>query len=207
MALLRTRARLRPSITLRVFPEIADVIAGKKSTIAKYVTELLTGNETFNNLTVIGEARDFRRTQKRDVFKRYNLGTNSYEPFQVIPLKVDTQLVIERVALYKSDAMKIAFGFFGEHLLHQLIPITIVEEKHSPDDNIDEMAINFYTGCWATTNPVEYSIDASDMWILKDVVFECGQVISLDLSVGGIATVADEALGATEEILGQSETI
>jgi len=63
----------------------------------------------------LGTISNFSRMQTRDVTKRYTLGRHAFEPYDIIPGRVDTKLRLEKVVLYseylvqKSDPSMQAF--------------------------------------------------------------------------------------------------
>jgi len=142
----------------------------------------------------VGSARNFSRTQNREVYKRRSLGTNSHQPFQIVPLAVDTNLMLERVVLYKNDVLKQAFGFWGESLMSQQMPFMIIESKGSPNGDLNQEAMIMYLDCWFTSNPVEYDIEAQDQLVIQDRNLEVGRVIVYDPTASGVVQAAETVL-------------
>jgi hypothetical protein len=87
--------------------------------------------------------------------------------------------------LYKKDMLYRVFGFNGETLGQQQIPMMLVEHKDSPKGTLDEIALITYLDCWCVTNPVAYDTGAEDQLIVQNIDVECGRVIVTDLSLSG----------------------
>jgi len=193
----KTQVRLRSSITIRAIPDprvLDNLGAGKTSLYGLYAISL--------KYDPLGEIKSFSRDQTREVYRRYSIGKYSHEPFQVVPLKVTTNLTIVRAILYKNDMLKTVFGFWGESLLMQQMPFVIVENKNSPTGDILETAVIFYNDCWFTSNPIEYDIDAEDQWIIQDREISCGSITVFDSTIHGAAALASETLSIAGEIYG-----
>jgi hypothetical protein len=154
----------------------------------------------FSTQYEVGSARNFSRDQSREVHKRYSLGVNSQQPFQIVPLKIDTKLIIEKVILYKNDILKLLFGFWGESLAQQQMPMMLIEFKASPSGNLLEQAIIMYLDCWFVDNPIEYDVQAEDLLVIQDVKIECGRVIVYDPSASGIVSAANTLISIGKDI-------
>lgn len=204
-----TEARLRTSVSFYVMPDpltltktlkgfgVSPFLSGLGAAIGTALTAITFKTDPTTNVNSI---RNFSRDQNRTVTKRYALGVNSFEPFQVVPGPVTTKLQMERVILYKNDALKQVFGFWGENLATQQIPMLIIEAKSDPTNNIENIAAIMYTDCWMTSNPIEYDIDSEDLLIVQDREIEVGKVISIDSTLGGIAAAANLAINIGKEI-------
>jgi hypothetical protein len=214
---VKTASRLRTSVNFYAMPDplamaniLNNLTGGSGVANAAILTGAALAGSKLNlqnggfGTGILSSVTNFSRTQTRTVTKRYGLGTNSFEALQVVPGPIDTKLMMERVVLYKNDSLKQVFGFWGEHMASQQIPMMIIEYKDRQVEatNIanEERAAIMYTDCWMTTNPVEYDINAEDLLILQDREIEVGKVIVADTTLGGIASAANYALNIGKEI-------
>jgi hypothetical protein len=164
-----------------------------------------------NNIFYIGGTTKFSLTQTRENYRRYSLGKNSFEPFQVIPGKITTTISIERIEFQNinDDKVRRFFIFDQRNLLFQQTPIMVIEYQTCRDaslKNLDKQAIRIYTNCWAKTNPMKYDLTTTDLLIVKNIELDVGKVIVLDTSVAGIAgtvSMAEELIPSTVDLLGK----
>jgi len=196
-----TRARLSTSITLRAFldPDATDQYLEEFWRNAAMAAQGIGSSTT--NLNIIGAAYKFSRKQSREIFKRYSLGQNAFEPRQIFPMKIKTSLSIGKVILYDVPILERIFNFAPKHLLYQKYPFVIHEQLFDPNDNILNSAIILYTQCWFITNPIEYDLSKDDILITQDLDIECGKVYVLDFSEGSLQTVSGLNITEPKSIL------
>ena len=208
---VNTEARLRTSVRFYAMPDPSALAVSVQN-----IGSQLGIPEIINTAAIVGigalaaakttpsilsSVRNFSRDQKRTITRRYGLGANSFEPLQLIPGPIETKLTIERIILYKNDTLKSIFGFWGENLLSQQIPMLIVEYKDTPNaGSDDEKATILYTDCWMGTNPIEYDIDAEDLLVIQDREIEVGKMIVIDQTLGGLSSTATYAINIGKDI-------
>lgn len=193
----KTRARLSSSITIRAALDLSflDEGAGRFQNLAQLIG--LTKNTIFNAERV-GAVTKMSRAQTRSVMKRYALGTYSFEPFQIVPGRIDTKLTLDRVELYKSDTLTKYFAFLPRHLLFQQLPFLIVEDMRNPDGSSFTI---IYNDCWITSNPIAYDI-MGDQIIMRQFNVEVGKMLVLDDSVTGVSTTLVDGLASLTQVTG-----
>ena len=206
----RTPERLNSSVTIYAMPDpvyLAKTISsGNAAAIAQTAVSLgvatATQVATGNSQMRLAGVKKFARKQDRTITRIYSLGANSFEPARLIPGKITTTLTLDRVTLYKNDALKVAFGFCGENLIVQQVPLLITEFKNDPNNPNDSMATSvvLYTECWVASNPVEYDIMAEDQLVIQSREVEVGKAIVVDLTLGGIVSAVSSTINIATNI-------
>jgi len=151
----------------------------------------------------LGTISRLQRLQSRDMHRRYMLGRYAYEPLDIIPGRITTDLRIEKITLYSEPSivtqnaganLKKLFGqlnvdptadgdllgllgYVGGNLFHQQFPFAIEEIVHPPEGASNtQPTITYYLQCWLKSNPIEYDIMSSDQLIIQECEVACGQV-------------------------------
>jgi hypothetical protein len=122
--------------------------------------------------TVIGTIQKLTRQQDRILHRRYSLGAGSFEPYDILPGRIQTSLLLEKVVLYSDvlegatidgDALSL-FGFIGGNLLYQQKAFDIQEIVFPPEGTTVDSTpiITTYRDIWFRTNPISYDVSTSD---------------------------------------------
>lgn len=243
----RTKGRLSTSIQLRAgidVDSLAPILATIDPKLAAAV-QSYSGITTLNaqygpggSSNVIGQAgalatpgtnysdidgvQSFSRDQHREYVARYSLGQNSFEPFQIVPGQITTELVLKRIVFYDvtSPTLLNVFGFFPETLMFQMFPFVLMEEKYAPDegsftqaeDTVGSslqdspvylpqskpklVAVNLYMECWFIGNPVNYDITQGNLLVIPEMKIRCGRMVSFDGTQQSNFVVNAEGVGA-----------
>jgi len=177
--------------------------------------DLLNGlAQAWGNFTSMGEIFNLKRDQKRENKRIYGLGKYSFEPRMVVPGRITTSLLFEKVLLYKPETIG-WLGFCSQHLLYQYFPFVIYEFlpdiNRSVSGSITNLANNnisipndihiFYTDCWFDSNPLDIDLDADNQLITQNYNVTCGKVIVIDPSIGTVNALTNLAVDATNELL------
>ena len=118
----------------------------------------------------IGAVKELSRTISRNTSRRLELDSDvPGRTVEIIPGSISGfNITIKRAMLY-SGSMLEAFGFDKvEDLIFQNFPIEIEETRHSPNGNTQ---IVTYTGCYFTSNPVDYNIEG-DWQVIQSATLE-----------------------------------
>jgi len=134
------------------------------------------------------------RTQTREVYRRYFLGTFAFEPFDIIPGKITTNLRLEKIVLYSEYVLELggttlhlsdgdilgALGYVSGSLFFQQRPFAIQEIIHPPSGVPESIfrgpTVTTYYDCWFTENPIEYDIFDRDQLIIQECNVAVGKV-------------------------------
>ena len=181
-----TRARLANSLIIKVY-----ALTGFDPISALFQAPLTPGKI----LTVV---RKFARKQDREIYRRYDLD-HQFEPRDLIPLKVKTDLTLERVVLYKEDCLQ-GFGLtFSGSLVEQQLPFIIQEIRTAPlgqdGKSYAGTYIVEYLDCWFTSNPIAYDAMSPDQLVIQEVGISCGAVRSIPADSLGQAALFAQSSG------------
>ena len=246
LAIPRTRGRLASTIKLKagidvattanllklLDPRLASVVGATAQGALLSQTNFLGGNASLNvtdiqgklnslPLQTVGAVMSFGEDMSREVEARYSLGRDSMEPFQIIPLKIKTELNLKKVVLYQQSDLESIFAFFPKHLLFQQYPFIIQKEEYVPGDfqknaatvagtrvsvpvdNKKLSAITLFLDCWFMSIPVTYDIMGEQL-IMQEVKIRCGRVLVFDGSQASLRVASIEGAGAIAEGLASS---
>jgi hypothetical protein len=153
MSLPSTSARLSPSIRIRTIQYDAN---GKE----------MPG-------LVLGAVRKLTKNETRSTTKLRSLGTYAFRPAVIVPGPIDNSISLQRVVLYKGDALEAIFGSSLESIYYQMRPFLIEIRKYSPFGRTD--TIKCYD-CWITKNPISFNIDTEDLLVAQEIDIEVGRI-------------------------------
>ena len=151
----QTEARLSQSVEIRM------VIPVQVNLGVAFSYQLQPG-------TTIGTIQKLIRNQDRKLYRRFTLGTNAFEPWDIIPGNITTSLTLEKVVLYQDtllgapidgDALAL-FGFIGGNMIYQQSAFDIQEISHPPDGS--DPTITTYKDIWFKTNPITYDVSTAE---------------------------------------------
>jgi len=204
----QTRVRLSGSIRIFALPDVensSNLIGQKPTLFAQLAQGIILASEIQNNSTGpygIGEVRQFSKSHKRENIRRYSLGRNAFTPFQIVPGKIETTVIIEKAILYseKQNTLNKVFMFFPENLLFQQFPFIIMEWKNNPTNDLRQQSVIFYLDCWFSTSPVQYNIDEADQWVINNYALDVGSMLVFDFTSSGIQNIAGTVLGEVAKI-------
>lgn len=166
-----TSARLSSSLLIKIYPlNSFDVLSDTFS------IPLTAGK-------ILSVVTKFERDNKREVFSRYELGSNAFEPRDNIPQKVKTTLKLQRVMLYAEDMVEACGMIVSGNVVEQVQPLLIQEIQMVPNfgnslKNPPQIKVISYTDCWILTNPAKYDITSQDQIMLQDIDIQCGKMYS-----------------------------
>jgi len=150
----------------------------------------------------LGTVGRMTRNQTRELKRRYTLGRNAFEPLDVIPGRVITDLTLEKVIMYseylaapvKGDVASLlglqngahlsdgdllgALGYVSGSLFFQQFPFAIEEVVHPPEGltgNPGPTTTTYYD-CWLRTNPIDYDLTGRDQLVIQECDVVCGKV-------------------------------
>ena len=153
MSLPSTSARLAPSIRIRTI---------QYDTNGKEMPGL-----------VLGAVRKLTKNETREVSKLRGLGTYAFRPAIVVPGPLDTSVTLQRVVLYRGDALEAIFESNIETIYYQRKPFLIEIKKYSPFGRVDN--IKCYD-CWITKNPITFNIESEDTLVVQEMEVQVGKI-------------------------------
>jgi len=138
--------------------------------------------------TVIGTVQELTVTNKREAYFYRELGLQSMgtilETYQGLPTY---DLTLKRIVLYSSNLLE-AFGFYGEDIINQQVPVALLLNLVSPTDQtfaagtagaqgqvgdavLNSQVYNPTPGVNTTTGQ-GYSIGGTRAWVFEGVIFK-----------------------------------
>lgn len=159
----------------------------------RIVTDNKNTRSSFANAVTIGRLLDATSSitisQNRTNTRIYALGASAFEPFQIVPGPVTTDLELSRVVLYARDFFE-ALGFTHGTLTSQIIPFLIDIELRAPTGALRTIRIH---DCWLTSHNLPFDISGNSALIVQNLRVTAGKIETQDATFGAIGSITQKA--------------
>ena len=139
---------------------------------------------------ILGAVRKLTKNENRETFKLRSLGTYAFRPAVIVPGPITTTVTLNRVVLYRGDALEAIFSENIESLYYQMKPFVIEIRKGSPMGRVD--VIKLYD-CWFTKNPMEFNLESADLLVVQSMDVDVGRIEP----EAGLQTIAQSLIEGT----------